>query len=180
MEFSEVIDKRFSVKKFDDQKVPQEIIDEILNTGRLAPSAGNYQPTIVYVIEKDSIEKVKAIPEAKTHPVLLSANQALLVCYDKTAEMKRPHDQFAFGMTDANIAATYMMLKITELGLGSVWIGWFNPAKIKTILGLPEEHEVAAILPFGYIPKGYRPSANHKKRKPLEEFKRELYRTRPE
>lgn len=174
MDFSEVISKRFSVKKFDDKEVPQELIDEILNTGRIAPSGGNYQPTVVYVLGKDSIEKLKAVPSAKTHPVLLSAKQALLVCYDKTAEMKRPHDQFLFGITDSSIAATYMMLKITELGLGSVWIGWFDPAKIKEILGLPEEHELSAILPFGYIPKGYRPSANHKKRKPIEEFRVEL------
>jgi nitroreductase len=44
-----------------------------------------------------------------------------------------------------------MMLKITELGLGSVWVGWFNPELVKEILKLPDEYEVSAILPFGYI-----------------------------
>lgn len=170
MEFNEVIKNRYSVRKFSDKEVSQELIDEILDIGRIAPSAGNCQPTIVYVLNKEKIEKLNEVPLAKIHPVVFRTNQALLVCYDKSVEMKRPHDKFSFGITDSSIVTTYMMLKISELGLGSVWVGWFNPKLIKEILEIPEEYEVSAILPFGYIQKGNRPSENHKKRKPVKDF----------
>ena len=174
MEFHEVIKKRYSVRKFSDKEVSQDLINEILEIGRIAPSGGNHQPTIVYVLDNEKIEKLKEIPSAKIHPVVFHAKYAFLICYDKNLEMKRPHDKFTFGITDSSIVTTYMMLKITELGLGSVWVGWFNPKMIKELFKLPEEYEVSAILPFGYIEKGFRPTANNKKRKSIEEFKIEF------
>ena len=169
MEFQDVISNRYSVRKFSDKEVPPDLITEIIEVGRIAPSGGNHQPTVVYVLDEKKIEKLN-VASARIHPVLFRAKQALLVCYDKKLQMKRPHDDFSFGITDSSITATYMVLKITELGLGSVWVGWFNPAVIKEILKLPEEYEVSVILPFGYIQKGHRSRANHKKRKPIEEF----------
>src|SRR5215469_6407928 len=109
MEFSEVIKKRFSVRKFSDKEVTQDLIAEILETGRIAPSGGNHQPTVVYVLDKYKIEKLKEIPSAKIHPVVFRAKQAFLVCYNKNIEMTRPHDKFSFGITDSSIVTTYMM-----------------------------------------------------------------------
>jgi len=174
MEFSEVIKRRYSVRKFSDEKVSEKLIEEILETGRVAPSGCNKQPTIVCFLDEEKINKLKENPLAKIHPVVFKSKQAFLICYDKKREMRRPQDKFSFGITDASIVTTYMMLKITELGLGSVWVGWFNPELVKEILKLPDEYEVSAILPFGYIQKGNRPSANNRKRKPMEEFRIEL------
>jgi len=171
MELNEVIKNRYSVRKFSDKEVSSKIIEEILEVGRIAPSAGNHQPTVVYVLDEEKIEKLKRVPSAKIHPVVFHSKQALLVCYNKNIEMKRPHDKFTFGITDSSIVTTYMMLKITELGLGSVWVGWFNPKLIKEILEIPGEYEVSSILPFGYIQKGNRPSKNHRERKSIEDFK---------
>lgn len=174
MEFNEVIENRYSVRKFSNEAVSQKQIEEILEVGRIAPSAGNHQSTFVYVLDEDKIEKLKSVPTAKIHPVVFRAKQALLVCYNKNIEMKRPHDEFSFGITDSSIVTTYMMLKITELGLGSVWVGWFSPKLVKSILEIPEEYEVSAILPFGHIQKGNRPSGNHNKRKPIDDFRIDL------
>ena len=165
MEFNEVIKRRFSVRKFSDEKIPQNLVEEILDFGRIAPSAGNQQPTVVYFLNEDIIGKINQLHSPKIH-----SKQAFLVCYNKEMEMKRPQDNFTFGITDSSIVTTYMMLKITELGLGSVWIGWFNSKKIKKILEIPEKYEAAAILPFGYMKKGYKQNANGKFRKPIEEF----------
>ena len=121
MIFSDVIKSRYSVRKFTDEKVSQEMIAEILEVGRIAPSAGNHQPTAVCVLDEEKIERLKTIPSTKTeriHPVVFKSKQALVVCYNKKAEMKRPHDRFTFGVTDSSIATTYMMLKITEL----IWL----------------------------------------------------------
>lgn len=62
MEFNDVIKNRYSVRKFSDKEVSQKLIEEILEVGRIAPSAGNHQPTVVYVLDEEKIEKLKGVP----------------------------------------------------------------------------------------------------------------------
>jgi nitroreductase len=162
MEFDEVIKKRYSIRKFSDELVPQKLIEEILEIGRIAPSAGNNQPTIVYVLDIEKIQLFNKFNSPKIH-----SKQAFLICYNKNIEMKRPQDNFSFGITDSSIVTTYMMLKITELGLGSVWTGWFDPKKIKEIMKIPDEYEISAILPFGYKSKSYKQNERIKSRKSI-------------
>jgi len=173
MNFNDVIKSRYSVRKFTNEGVSQEIIDEILETGRLAPSGNNNQPTIVYVLDEGMISKLKAsstTKETRISPAAFKAKQAFLICYDKTKEVRRPTDGFAFGITDSSIVTTYMMLKITELGLGSVWVGYFNPHSVGEVLGISNNHVISAILPFGHIHKSSKPDPNAE-RKPIENFK---------
>ena len=175
MEFNDVIKNRYSVRRFTDEKVSQEMIDEILEMGRIAPSGNNNQPTVVYVLDEERLEKLKGsskTKETRISPGTFKSKQAFLICYDKTKEVRRPTDKFTFGITDSSIVTTYMMLKITELGLGSVWIGYFNPTSIKEVLELPDNHEVSAILTFGHIHKSSKPDPKAT-RKPIEEFKME-------
>ena len=175
MEFNDVIKNRYSVRKYTDEKVSQELIEEILEIGRLAPSGNNNQPTVVYVLDEEKIEKLKdssKSKETRISPAAFKSKQAFLICYDKTKEVKRPTDKFAFGITDSSIVATYMMLKITELGLGSVWVGYFNPVSVKEVLELPDNHEVSAILTFGHIHKSSKPDPRAD-RKPIQDFKME-------
>jgi len=175
MEFNDVIKNRYSVRKFTDKLVSQELIDEILETGRLAPSGNNNQPTIVYVLDEEKLTKLKEsskTKETRISPAAFKSKQAFLICYDKTKEVKRPTDKFTFGITDSSIVTTYMMLKITELGLGSVWVGYFSPVSVKEVLGIPDNHEVSAILTFGYIHKSSKPDPKAT-RNPIEDFKME-------
>ncbi|MCL2421029.1 MAG: nitroreductase family protein [Defluviitaleaceae bacterium] len=176
MEFNDVIKNRYSVRKFTDEKVSQALINEILETGRLAPSGNNNQPTIVYVLDEEKIGRLKEsakTKETRISPAAFKSKQAFLICYDKTKEVKRPTDKFAFGITDSSIVTTYMMLKITELGLGSVWVGYFNPVSVKETLEISDNHEVSAILTFGHIHKNSKPDPKSG-RKPIENFKMEL------
>jgi len=175
MEFNDVIKNRYSVRKYTDEIVSQELIDEILEVGRIAPSGNNSQPTVVYLLDEEKLAKLKESSiskETRISPGAFKSKQAFLICYDKNKELKRPPDKFAFGITDSTIVTTYMMLKITELGLGSVWIGYFHPDSIKTVLQLPDNLEVSAILTFGHIHKSSKPDPKAT-RKPLEDFKME-------
>jgi len=175
MEFNDVIKNRYSVRKFTDEEVSQELINEILEVGRIAPSGNNNQPTVVYLLDEEQILKLKEsskTKETRISPATFKSKQAFLICYDKTMELRRPTDKFVFGITDSTIVATYMMLKITELGLGSVWVGYFNPISVKHVLGLPDNLEVSAILPFGHIHKSSKPDPKAT-RKPIENFKME-------
>ena len=175
MDFNEVVKMRYSVRKYTDEKVSQKLIDEILEIGRLAPSGNNNQPTVVYLLDEEKIEKLKNSSKTKDtriSPAAFKSKQAFLICYDKTKEVKRPTDKFAFGITDSSIVATYMMLKITELGLGSVWIGYFHPVSVRKVLEIPDNHEVSVILTFGHIHKSSKPDPKAA-RKPLQDFKME-------
>lgn len=74
----------------------------------------------------------------------------LLICYDSRASWKRGYDGREFGETDAAIVTTHMMLQAQALGLSSVWIGSFDPEKVREVFSLPEYLIPSAILPLGY------------------------------
>lgn len=82
--------------------------------------------------------------------------------------MVRPFDGKNFGDIDASIVTTQMMYEAQELGLGSVWIGYFEPNIIKEEFGLGENEEASSILAVGY--RADETSANHGKRNPMYEF----------
>lgn len=160
MDFLDLVKNRYSVRKFSPQKVEQEKIDLILEAGRLAPTAANYQPQRILVINsEDSLETLKTCT-----PYVFGAPLALLVCYDNTSSWKRTYDGEDMGSIDASIVATHMMLEITNLGLGSTWVGHFDTQKIKTAFSLPEDIIPILILPIGYPDETSRPHSNHDKR----------------
>ena len=66
---------------------------------------------------------------------------------------------------DLGIAMEHMVLKATELGLGTCWVGWFKEDKVKEILNIPERVRVSALLAVGY-PKDI--PLQGRKRRPLE------------
>ncbi|WP_028857677.1 nitroreductase family protein [Psychrilyobacter atlanticus] len=165
MDFLELAKKRYSVRKFRDKKVEKEKIDLILEAGRLAPTAVNYQPQRILVLESDeSLEKLKEC--SKYH---FDAPLAILVCYDNTVSWKRRYDDKDMGEVDASIVATQMMLEITNLNLGTTWVGHFDPQKIRDIFSLPENIIPVALFPVGYPHEKSVPHQLHEKRLEISE-----------
>ncbi len=116
----------------------------------MAPTAHNYQPQRILVIaNEESLTKLRSCT-----PYHYNAPLALLVCYDSTVSWKRTDDKEDMGVVDASIVTTQMMLQAHELGLGSVWVGSFNPDIIKEIFELPESLVPVALLPIGYSSNG--------------------------
>lgn len=164
MDFLDLVKDRYSVRKFSSKKVEQEKVDLILEAGRLAPTAVNYQPQRILVLNsEDSLETLKACT-----PYHFQAPLALLVCYDNTVSWKRQVDGQDMGMVDASIVAAHMMLEITNLGLGSTWVGHFNPEKMKTTFSLPENIIPVVLLPMGYPNESSHPHPSHNKRFDIE------------
>ncbi|CUH95120.1 hypothetical protein P22_1189 [Propionispora sp. 2/2-37] len=160
MEYGDLICERYSVRKFSSQKVEQEKVAAILEAGRTAPTAVNYQPQRILVLDsEDSLEKLKSVTPYHFHAPL-----AILVCYDAAVSWKRSYDGKDMGEVDASIVATHMMLAATNLGLGSTWVGHFDPDKIKTAFALPENIIPVALFPMGYPAETSVPHANHGKR----------------
>ena len=157
---------RCSIRSFADRPVEAEKIDAILQAARLAPTAVNYQPQRILLLQSpEALEKLRACTRYS-----FGAPIAFVVCYDRETAWVRSFDGKNGGEVDAAIAATHMMLEITELGLGSTWVGAFDPAKLTELFALPENLVPVCILPTGYPSDQAKPAPAHDKRKDLTEL----------
>jgi nitroreductase len=168
MEYTELIRNRESIRNYDpNRSVPGEILEKILEAGRLAPSAKNFQPWKFLLISSPALlEKVKAsylrewIKEAPHILVLIGLkNQAWIRGYDGYNSIE----------TDVSIAMTQIILAAENEGVGACWIAAFNPAILKEALNRGEDQRIYAMTPLGYPKTGFQKSFN-KKRKPLDEI----------
>ena len=153
-------DQRYSVRKFKDQAVEKEKLDLILEAGRIAPTACNYQPQRILVIEDAAAhEKLKQCTSW-----YFGAPVALMVCYDKTTCWKNKTNGTIGGDVDASIVTTHMMLAAAELGLGTTWVGAFNHQKARELFDIPDYLVPVALLPIGYPADDVEPHPWHFKR----------------
>ena len=137
MELLEIAKKRHSVRKYTGKEIEQEKLDKILEAAHVAPTAANMQPVRLIVVKsKEGLEKVGKAAN------IYQAPATIVVCANKTKAWKRPFDGKITTDIDASI--------LTELGLGSVWICYFNPDILKEELNLTENLEPVNILALGY------------------------------
>ena len=164
MDFLELAQKRYSVRKFSDKAVEKEKLELILKASQIAPTACNFQPQRLLVLDsEESLSKLK-----NCTPYHFNTKLAIIVCYDKNVSWKRKYDNTDGGQIDASIATTQMMLEITNLGLGTTWVGSFDPEKVKSEFNLPENYVPVAILPIGYESEDSTPTPNHFDRQELD------------
>lgn len=156
MELSKVMEKRFSVRKFDERAVEEELIEKIIKAGLSAPTACNKQPQKIYAVSGASLEKI-----ARSTECLYGAPLAFLICCDEKNCWKRSYDGKKSGDVDASIVTTYMMLEAEELGIGTTWVMYFDPVAVKSEFELKDGIEPVAILIAGYPKEGVKPSAMH-------------------
>ena len=153
-------EQRYSVRKFKYQAVEQEKLDYILEAGRVAPTACNYQPQRILVIENEvAHEKLKQCTSW-----YFGAPVVLMVCYDKTTCWKNKTNGIIGGEVDASIVTTHMMLAAAELGLGATWVGAFNHQKARELFSIPDYLVPVALLPIGYPADGIEPHPWHFRR----------------
>jgi len=165
MDFIQLAEERFSVRKFSDRKVEKEKLDVILRAGQVAPTACNYQPQRIYVIQSE--EALAKLQKCKTFR--FGETLAILVCVDTNACWKRSYDGKSSGDIDAAIVTTHMMLAAQEVGIGTTWVMHFNPEAIKTEFNLPIFEEPVSLLVMGYASPDAKPSAFHTQKKDLSE-----------
>lgn len=166
MEFTQLIELRQSVRAFKDQKIDKASLLKILEAGRLAPSAVNYQPWRFILVDDDHL--LEHIWLSYPRQWLKSAPQVILVCGDHSESWKRAADNKDHCDIDAAIAIDHITLMAASLGIGTCWVCNFNPQIIRESFNLPENLEPIAIIPMGY-PKENLLRAD-KKRKSLQEI----------
>lgn len=166
MDFLKLAESRYSLRQFSKKKVEKEKLDLILKAGQFAPTACNYQPQRILVIESDeALTKLK-----KCTPFHFNAPLALLICYDHKESWKRGYDSKEFGDIDASIVGTHLMMEAAEIGLGSTWVGHFDPTAVIREFSLPENMVPVMIFPMGYPADGAGPNEQrHFSRKPIEQ-----------
>ena len=163
MEFTEVIKERYSCKKFDGRQVERAQLEEILEAGRLAPTAKNLQEPRIYVVQ--SAEGLARID--KITPCRYCAPTVLVVAFDSKNVFVYPGKKRDSGVEDASIVATHLLLAAKNSGVDSCWINFFDPEVASKELGLPENEEVLMLLDLGYAAEGVKPLSTHNQRKPL-------------
>lgn len=165
MEFSEVIKTRYSVRAYKPDPVEDAKLQQVLEAARLAPTAVNRQPFQLIVIHtKGRGEELNRIygRDWFVQPPLV-----ICICGVPALAWSRM-DGMNYYAVDVTIAMDHLILAATELGLGTCWIGAFDPDAAREVLGLPDTVEPIAFTPLGY------PAAEprEKKRKPLSELVR--------
>lgn len=157
MGFSELITERHSVRNYIPKKVETEKRNSILEAGLIAPTAANLQPVKVLVIEEET-----GLAKLGKAANIYGATLALVVCADHSTAWKRPFDGKQTTDIDASIVTDHMMLKATELGLGSVWVCYFKPDVLKSEFNIPDGLEAINILAVGYSDETSAPAKNRK------------------
>lgn len=148
MDFSELIRRRYSVRSYESGAVDEEVLERVFEAFVLAPTAANRQPLGLIVIEaKGREQELRRIYDrdwfASQPPIVVC------VCADMDACWVRG-DGKRYGDVDATIAMDHLILAATEEGLGTCWIGAFDPQATREILRLPEHVEPIAFTPLGY------------------------------
>jgi len=151
MDFFEAVRTRHSIRAFENRPVEEEKIRKIIEAVNLAPSAGDLQAYEVVVV-KDSALRNELANAALGQSFVSEAP----VCFVFLAYPERSSKKYGrrgselYCLQDATIAATYVMLGATALGLSSTWVGAFDEEAAAKALGASRGKRPVAILPVGY------------------------------
>ncbi len=147
MDLKDVFDKRFSVRRYTDEKVDRSLINQILDAGRICPTAANQQPQRFYVLESDrALDKLDNVTRMR-----FGAPVVILVCCDMNEVWYNGMEEgYNTSEMDCSISTTYMMLKATDLGLGTVWVRAFNSEEVQKEFRLPKNIKPVCMMALGY------------------------------
>ena len=163
MSFIKLARKRISVRGYKNRAVDEKDLLQVLEAGRIAPSAANRQPWH-FIVLRDEAHR-KELAEVYGKEWFWQAPVIIVVCIEPEKAWCRG-DGKSFVDVDGAIAMDHMTLCATDLGLGTCWIGAFDPEKLHTILKLPASIEALAMTPLGHPDD----KGREKKRKELDEI----------
>jgi len=149
MDFDKVIKERHSARNYTSKKPDWRKIIEAIDAANKAPLAGNIT-TLKFILVSDK-DKIKEIADASQQSFVGTANNIVVVCSDKKqAVLSYGKDGEKYALEQAGASIENFLLKITDLGLGSCWVGAFVESMVKETLSIPDNIEVIALFPVGY------------------------------
>ena len=145
METWDAITSRRNVRRFADRPIEEQVLDQILEAGRRAPSSRNWQPwDFVVATDRAQLRELSKVWRGGGH-VADSAATVALVVEDSDDQRTRERSQYDLGQ-----ATMAMMIAAADHGIGSGHSGVEDQAKAREVLGLPEDRRVAYLIDFGY------------------------------
>jgi nitroreductase len=162
MDFFELIQKRYSVRAYKSDPVDESMLQQILEAARLAPTAANRQP--FHVIVFHTAGKAEVLKRIYSPQWFTEAPLVLCVCAMPDQAWRRRQDGKSYSDVDAAIVMDHIILAATALGLGTCWIGAFDPDAAREVMDLPPGMEPIAFTPIGYSAD----TPREKRRKDLE------------
>jgi nitroreductase len=149
MELKDVLFKRRSVRKFTEQEVPNEFVEELLHAAMSGPSACNRCPWEFFVVtNKELLINLKD----SSRFTKINAPLAIVVCGN--LEYALPKDMSSYWIQDCSAATENILLRVTDLGLGAVWCGIYPQVKpeekVRELLNLDSN-----LIPLNIIFIGY-------------------------
>jgi nitroreductase len=150
MEFFEVVKNRRSIRSFKKQALSPEVINQLIDAARMAPSAGNAQSWAFVLATKPHTKQALAAA-AFNQKWLEEAAVVFVVC----ADMKRAEDSYnergrtLYCLQDTSAAVENILLATTALGLGACWMGAFHEEEIAKVINAPQGMRPVALIPVG-------------------------------
>lgn len=150
MNLDKCLSEKRGCKDYLSKEVPLEVIGEVLKAGTCAPSAGNLQ-NWVFIVVTDDKKKEEISVACLNQPWMKKAPVHIVVCNDvkKIIEIYPTRGKL-YATQACSIASQNIMLKASDLGLHSAWVGSFNEEAIKNILKIPEDIVPEMIITLGY------------------------------
>ncbi len=151
MDFTKLIEKRRSIRKYTDENISDENIEKIVRAGLLAPSSRNLKSAEIIVIkDKDTLKKLADVKASGSAMLDGAAFAAAVIGNSEKADA---------WIEDCSLALIYMQLAAAEMGIGSCWIqcrgrqskldGISSEAFARDMLSFPEGYSLEAIIAFG-------------------------------
>jgi nitroreductase len=163
MQFIELARKRYSVRSYKGEPIEDDKLQLVLQAARLAPTAANRQAfRLIVILTKNRESELLRI---YSRPWFVQAPVVICICAIPNEAWVRS-DGKDYSDVDAAIVMDHLVLAATDLGLGTCWIGAFDPAAAREVLGIPQHVNPVAFTPLGY-PAHQSPA---KKRKNLDDL----------
>jgi nitroreductase len=147
MNFQALMRARYSVRAYNPDPVDEEKLTRILEAARMAPTAANRQAFRIIVIPTKGREA--ELSRIYPREWFVQAPLLLAVCAVPSEGWVRKQDGWNAAEVDATIVMTHLVLAAAEEGLGTCWVGAFDPGAAREVLGLPPEVIPAAFTPLG-------------------------------
>ena len=155
MDFLELVKERYSERFFSNTPVEWEKMEKILEAGRLAPTACNFQPQRFYILKSQKALELAAM----AMPFTYNSRSIILVCYNKNEVWRNKKEEgYNSGEQDISIAAATMMYEAQNLVVHSLWIRGFNSKVVSNVFKLPANIVPGMFLALGYPSEKSKPS----------------------
>lgn len=165
--YLDLLNSRYSVRSFSSKQLSDEELAAILEAARTSPSACNNQPVRICVVQgAEGLAKVDECSRCR-----YGAPTVLIVAFDTKVSAKGGGNESGdFGTIDASIALTNMANAACALGLGSCWVGAYDPQAVRARFNVPADYTLVDMLMLGHPADDCAPSPRHAECKLLGEI----------